>query len=57
MSSQNQNTTNPAHLVQEQLGTHIAIALKYPFKNGLGETVANLKCVVPKWAICEQLGK
>lgn len=43
MSNQNQNTTNPAHLVQEQLGTHIAIALKFPFKNGLGEMVSELK--------------
>ncbi|OAV09547.1 phage tail assembly protein [Moraxella catarrhalis] len=40
MSNQNQN---PAHLVQEQLGTHATIALKYPFKNGLGETVSELK--------------
>lgn len=40
----NQNTTpNPAHLVQEQLGSHATITLKLPFKNGLGETVSELK--------------
>ena len=43
MSSQNQNTTNPAHLVQEQLGSHATITLKLPIKNGLGETVSELK--------------
>lgn len=40
----NQNTTpNPAHLVQEQLGSHATITLKFPIKNGLGETVSELK--------------
>lgn len=44
MSNQNPNTTpNPAHLVQEQLGSHATITLKFPFKNGLGETVSELK--------------
>lgn len=40
MSNQN---PNPAQLVAEQLGTHTAIALKVPFKNGLGETVTQIK--------------
>lgn len=40
----NPNTTpNPAHLVQEQLGSHATITLKFPIKNGLGETVSELK--------------
>ena len=40
----NQNTTpNPAHLVQEQLGSYATIALKFPIKNGLGETMSELK--------------
>ena len=40
----NQNTTpNPAHLVQEQLGSYATITLKLPIKNGLGETVSELK--------------
>ncbi len=40
----NQNTTpNPAHLVQEQLGSYATITLKFPIKNGLGETVSELK--------------
>ncbi|AKG11491.1 phage tail assembly protein [Moraxella bovoculi] len=43
MSNQNQNTTNPAHLVAEQLNTHTTIVLKFPIKNGLGETVSELK--------------
>ncbi|WP_432480792.1 phage tail assembly protein [Moraxella sp. ZY200743] len=43
MSNQNQNTANPAHLVAEQLNTHTAIVLKFPIKNGLGETVSELK--------------
>lgn len=43
MSNQNQNTTNPAHLVQEQLGSHATITLKQPIKNGLGEMVSELK--------------
>lgn len=44
MSNQNQNTTpNPAHLIQEQLGTYATITLKVPFKNGLGETVSEIK--------------
>lgn len=42
MSNQN-NTTNPAHLVAEQLNTHTTIVLKFPIKNGLGETVSTLK--------------
>lgn len=42
MSNQN-ITTNPAHLVQEQLGSHATITLKLPIKNGLGETVSELK--------------
>lgn len=40
----NQNTTpNPAHLAQEQLGSYATITLKFPIKNGLGETVSELK--------------
>ena len=40
MSNQNQN---PAHLVAEQLNTHTTIVLKFPIKNGLGETMSELK--------------
>lgn len=43
MPNQNPNTANPAHLVQEKLGSHATIALKLPIKNGLGETVSELK--------------
>lgn len=39
----NQNTTNPTHLIQEQLGSHATITLKQPIKNGLGETVSEIK--------------
>lgn len=40
MSNQN---TNSAHLVQEQLGAYTTIQLKYPIKNGLGETISEIK--------------
>lgn len=34
---------NPTQIINEQLGTHATITLKYPIKNGLGETLSTLK--------------
>lgn len=35
--------TNPAQAINEQLGVHTIITLKHPIKNGMGETVSQLK--------------